>query len=105
QEPVFAIDDTRIDVVFTFRYRGLDTQTEAQLGLLLLVLKDLWTEDLPLGGESNIGRGRMKGLSGSIEFNNQASITITSDGIATEHRQQLNEFVQAITSYGKDGAS
>ena len=31
---------------------------EAQAGLLLLVLKDLWSGDLPLGGESSVGRGR-----------------------------------------------
>ncbi|MBD2150640.1 hypothetical protein H6F44_10985 [Pseudanabaena sp. FACHB-1277] len=32
-----------------------------EIGLLLLLLKDLWTEDLPIGGESSIGRGRLKG--------------------------------------------
>ncbi len=32
-----------------------------EVGLLLLVLKDLWNEDLPIGGEKNIGKGVLKG--------------------------------------------
>lgn len=32
-----------------------------EIGLLLMVLKDLWTGDLPLGGEIAVGRGRLAG--------------------------------------------
>jgi hypothetical protein len=39
----------------------LQNPAPAEIGLLLLVLKDLWTEDLPVGGESSIGRGRLTG--------------------------------------------
>jgi CRISPR/Cas system CSM-associated protein Csm3 (group 7 of RAMP superfamily) len=35
-------------------------------GLLLLVLKDLWTGFLPIGGEKNIGRGVLVGHSAAI---------------------------------------
>ena len=37
-----------------------------EIGLLLLLLKDLWTSDLPVGGESSIGRGRLQGLKAEI---------------------------------------
>lgn len=43
-------------------------------GLILLLLKDLWTSDLPIGGEKSIGRGVLEGKnakindSGSIYF-------------------------------------
>lgn len=40
---------------------------EEELGLLLLLLKDLWTGDLPIGGESSVGRGRLKGLDATLE--------------------------------------
>lgn len=40
---------------------------DAELGLLLLLLKDLWTGDLPIGGESSVGRGRLKGLDATLE--------------------------------------
>lgn len=32
-----------------------------EIGLLLLLLKDLWTGDLPVGGERSVGRGRLTG--------------------------------------------
>lgn len=36
-------------------------------GLLLQLLKDLWTGDLPIGGTSSIGRGRLHGLHAAIK--------------------------------------
>ena len=39
---------------------------DAELGLLLLLLKDLWTGDLPIGGESSVGRGRLNGLDATL---------------------------------------
>jgi CRISPR/Cas system CSM-associated protein Csm3 (group 7 of RAMP superfamily) len=38
----------------------LQIPSEAEMGLLMLVLRDLILEDLPIGGTSNIGRGRFK---------------------------------------------
>lgn len=38
----------------------------AEIGLLLLVWKDLWLGDLPLGGEISIGRGRLRGASAKL---------------------------------------
>jgi hypothetical protein len=31
-------------------------------------LKDLWTSDLAVGGESSIGRGRLKGISACLNY-------------------------------------
>lgn len=42
----------------------------ADKGLLLLLLKDLWTSDLALGGESSVGRGRLKGISATLTDKN-----------------------------------
>lgn len=43
-----------------------DQTFNAQVGLLLLLLKDLWTGDLPLGGESSVGRGRLRGKEATL---------------------------------------
>jgi len=43
---------------------------EYEIGLLLLLLKDLWTGDLPLGGEISIGRGRLQGKNCQLEYRN-----------------------------------
>lgn len=39
-----------------------------EAGLLLLILKDLWNEDLPIGGDKSIGRGILHGISAKITF-------------------------------------
>jgi hypothetical protein len=61
----------------------------AFIGLLLQLLKDLWTEDLPLGGEAGIGRGRLTGLSANLQFisanmNKSGSWKITTNGDGLE---------------------
>ncbi|MFN8348814.1 MAG: RAMP superfamily CRISPR-associated protein [Spirosomataceae bacterium] len=37
-----------------------------EAALLMFILKDLWTADLPIGGEKNIGRGVLQGVSGTV---------------------------------------
>jgi len=41
---------------------------EWEVGLLLLVLKDIWCEDLPLGGDKAIGRGILKGHKAQLKY-------------------------------------
>jgi CRISPR/Cas system CSM-associated protein Csm3 (group 7 of RAMP superfamily) len=71
ERPVFAGDDTQVKVYLELHYPA-DTdkhrELDAQTGLLLVLLKDLWTEDLPLGGEASIGRGRLHGKSAKLLF-------------------------------------
>lgn len=56
QQPVFGKAGAKV----TVELRLLAPQAH-EIGLLLLLLKDLWTSDLPLGGESSVGRGRLTG--------------------------------------------
>lgn len=39
-----------------------------EAGLILLVLKDMWNEDLPVGGEKAVGRGTLKGVRAEISL-------------------------------------
>ncbi|MBP0002357.1 MAG: hypothetical protein J7642_01325 [Cyanobacteria bacterium SBC] len=57
EQPIFGKDDTRVTLELELRQ-----PSNAEIGLLLLLLKDLWTSDLPVGGESSIGRGRLEGI-------------------------------------------
>lgn len=50
----------------------------AEVGLLLLVLKDLWTGFLPIGGSSSVGRGRLKGRTATINYDDR-TWTLTAD--------------------------
>lgn len=77
---------------------------EHEIGLLLLLLKDLWTSDLPLGGTSSVGRGRLRGKEATLRHTNghvaewvihapddqSNTLTITGD------KQQLEDYVGAL---------
>lgn len=66
-----------------------------EAGLLLLVLKDLWTGDLPIGGEKSIGRGTLTGISAEIRFDNKVyTIGIQDNGLKiTGDQNELERFV------------
>ncbi len=64
QQPVFGDDTSRV----TFEIE-LAQPREAEIGLLLLLLKDLWTGSLLIGGEASVGRGRLKGIEARIAYN------------------------------------
>lgn len=49
----------------------LDVRREWEIGLLMLLLKDLWTGDLRIGGESSVGRGRLKGTRAVLRYKDQ----------------------------------
>jgi CRISPR/Cas system CSM-associated protein Csm3 (group 7 of RAMP superfamily) len=77
----------------------LHQPSDAEIGLILLLLKDLWTGDLPLGGESSVGRGRLKGKQATFTYDG-ASWTFTQrdDGTLQVEgdKARLEQFVQAF---------
>ena len=75
--------------------------TEAEAGLMLLVLKDLWTDDLAIGGEKGIGRGVFNGVSASIKFKSE---TITLEQ-GLNNLSELQKYVDALVKKagGKNG--
>ncbi len=61
---------------------SLRNPEDNEIGLLLLVLKDLWLGDMPLGGESSVGRGRLRGVKAVIRRKRQGNtetIEMTED--------------------------
>jgi CRISPR/Cas system CSM-associated protein Csm3 (group 7 of RAMP superfamily) len=67
----------------------------AEKGLLLLLLKDLWTADLAIGGEKNIGRGILQGLTATIK-DNGTETSINENGISVEEINRFNDYAKAI---------
>ena len=106
--PIFSNNDTfiNINIIIIDCEETLFSNWKSSAGLLLLVLKDLWTGDLPIGGEKNVGRGRLKGQSATITIpskNGEAGtvIELTSDEngntvTSDENWKQLEEFVTAL---------
>ncbi len=63
EQPIFGGDQTIVSIELELR-----NPQEHEIGLLLLLLKDLWTSDLPVGGESSIGRGRLHGKNATLTW-------------------------------------
>ena len=61
EQPLWGGPESKVIVELELR-----NPKPAEIGLLLLVLKDLWTGDLPLGGESSVGRGRLAGRNATL---------------------------------------
>jgi len=93
EQPVFAKDDTEV----TIRLELLSPK-DHEIGLVLLLLKDLWTGDLPLGGESSVGRGRLQGKRAEITFGAHKWTIEGGDALSvTGDQQQLEGYVSAFT--------
>ncbi|AKB19471.1 RAMP superfamily CRISPR-associated protein [Methanosarcina sp. WWM596] len=68
EQPVFEQSGTKVKLKVQ-----IQKPDNAQIGLLLLLLKDLWTRDLPLGGEASIGRGRLIGQEVELSYKMEGS--------------------------------
>ncbi|MCK9280543.1 MAG: RAMP superfamily CRISPR-associated protein [Melioribacteraceae bacterium] len=67
--------------------------SEAEAGLMLLIIKDLWTGDLAIGGEKNVGRGVFEGLLAEINFNGKKYKLTRND---TKEFVSLQEYVDSL---------
>jgi len=94
EQPVFGQKDTRVQI----RAR-LPKATSEDVGLLLLLLKDLWTGDLPVGGESSIGRGRLRGQEAFLTYRATSWVFRRGEN-ETVHvegdKAKLEQFVQSF---------
>ncbi len=76
-----------------------------EAGLVMLLLKDLWTGDLAAGGEKNIGRGTFEGQSAEIYFNgNHYIIEQRGDKLRVNcGKDELENLVSAFVEKCKSG--
>ncbi len=74
---------------------------EHEAGLLLLVLKDLWTGDLAVGGEKNVGRGVFQGVQAKIAWNGQELCTLPEhvQDVTEDQKETLNAYAKALNDY------
>jgi CRISPR/Cas system CSM-associated protein Csm3 (group 7 of RAMP superfamily) len=84
----------------------LENPRAYEIGLLLLLLKDLWTGDLPLGGEIAVGRGRLRGKSCELVYQNgqERSRTLIANGVKGLEVEQgklegLENYVVELRTY------
>lgn len=105
QAPLYGTSQTRVQ--FNVQVRNPKPH---EIGLLLLVLKDLWTGDLPVGGEASVGRGRLRGLSAELCLPDGETINLDQDqqnlGLSADQSTLLQGYVNALwkTLHGDEEA-
>lgn len=101
-EPLWAKKNDRTLIQLKMKIKKYEAW---EAGLLLLLLKDLWTADLALGGEKSIGRGVLEGLKAEISFvDNNVVYNLTIErqdaygGVLGKGKDisKLEEFVKAF---------
>lgn len=75
-EPVWTTGEENIQLTFKI----LKDASPDEKKLLLLLLKDLWLEDLAIGGEKNVGRGILIGQEAVIYENDDILAAFHRDG-------------------------
>jgi CRISPR/Cas system CSM-associated protein Csm3 (group 7 of RAMP superfamily) len=95
-QPVWKNGETGFELQFLIQdYKPWEA------ALLLHLLKDLWTEDLPIGGEKNVGRGILVGQSAEINWKNEKGelkeAKLDKDGFGEADVQKLGQFDKAWT--------
>lgn len=70
-----------------------------EVGLLLLVLKDLWTGDIAVGGEKGIGRGVFQGEEATISWDNEKIVLDKNFTLSDENKKKLENFVTTLVNY------
>ena len=96
QQPIFHSADGGIRIRLQLRQ-----PQNHEIGLLLLLLKDLWTGDLTLGGERSVGRGRLSGIQADIRFGQQRWTIQQGEGQiqVTPGAETLENYVRDFTQW------
>lgn len=98
QQPLFGGPDSEIRIRLDLRQ-----PKPSEIGLLLLVLKDLWTGDLPLGGESSVGRGRLAGRTAILTYRKRDQSTTWKLSQDADGRLHFDDGIaQDLEGYVKD---
>jgi CRISPR/Cas system CSM-associated protein Csm3 (group 7 of RAMP superfamily) len=74
-QPVWTTEKEKVSITLTIQ----EGASKLEKKLLLLLLKDLWLEDLPIGGEKNVGRGTLIGESAVVHDEGRCVATINRD--------------------------
>ncbi|MCB1143195.1 MAG: hypothetical protein KDK54_13195 [Leptospiraceae bacterium] len=99
-KPVFGRSDQCLQIKLSLDTTNFPEWKEA-VGVLLLVLKDLWTGMLAIGGEKNIGRGRVLGKVARFEwFDGNQNLSVKIEGeLESSLKIDSNENWKILESY------
>ena len=92
-QPLYQEDNSVGTVKIRFTIRNA---TEAEVGLALFLLKDLWQGELALGGETSIGRGRLKGIRAEIQYKQDRFVLEENGRVVVGDSSVLADYASAL---------
>ena len=100
EQPLFGQKDTLVEIRC-----WIPKPKDWEIGLLLLLLKDLWTGDLPLGGEVSVGRGRLQGIEATLTVGDKRWVLRHKDENALTFdngsAKELEDYLEKFLVYEK----
>lgn len=101
QSALFRDTPVKGKTEFKIIYRkDQETNDNYSVGIIALALRDLGTENLPLGAGNSIGRGRFKANSMKIKDGHNV-IEIDFNKKIIKNEEKLNEYIDAVKGGGK----
>ena len=102
EEPIWQVGDSE-DGIVSIELCVKDCKPE-EVGLFVILFRDIWMGKLKFGGETSVGRGRIFGVKGSITYKDQAYTFINKkQGNTTAYAvladgdvKQLNQHISNI---------
>ncbi|SHF14933.1 RAMP superfamily CRISPR-associated protein [Schwartzia succinivorans] len=73
---------------------GIRKASEAEAGLALFLLRDLWRGNIAIGGEKGIGRGRLLGLHATIRYRDDVWELGEKGKVMSGDMKKLNSFAE-----------
>jgi CRISPR/Cas system CSM-associated protein Csm3 (group 7 of RAMP superfamily) len=92
--PVFANDYINTNKLIM----ELKNPIDSEIGLVLLILKDLWTEDLAIGGEKSVGRGVLMGKRVVILYKDMNVVIDDINSVFAKDKNKLQKYVDALNN-------
>lgn len=101
EQPVFPTGKNKVKVDLHLQLQTNEGGSDytGDIGLLFLLLKDLWAGDLPIGGESSVGRGYLKGHTATLTYGSDTWVFSRSEEspfVITGDLKKLNGFLEAL---------
>ncbi len=94
-EPIWQQDKNKSTVQFDFYVHNC---SEAEAGLILLLIKELWYGNMAIGSDKSIGRGVFKGIIGKINYKGNTIYVEDDHGyiVVAENGNLLEGYVKAL---------
>jgi len=101
EQPVFGGSATRVTIGLR-----IEDPKDGEVGLLLLLLKDLWTGDLPVGGGVGVGRGRLSGRKAMLCYREQRwTLEQRDDGTLSVEGDDVSLLEDFVRTFAEGGGS